>query len=314
MSQPKTAIAIFAGTGGFSSGAEQAGFKHLLAIDFDSHAIESYKKNFPHTPIEQWNMFTMTSADVLRRAGIKKGQLDLLHLEPPCQGFSTSGNRDKDDKRNKLMLEVTPKLIREIKPKMFCVENVDGLVEGEYLPLFYELKAQLDNLTDYNWNFRILDALDYDTPTIRKRFIAIGVRKDVASEVTFPKPTTADYDTLRANRVCPWIKWLYTGYYFLECKKKSGNNFMFTITKTKNIQVKTVDGIKRWLTKEELLVFNGFPPSWKISGSLNEIWARVGNAVPPPLAKAVCSHISKIITGISPISHGEMPTKSRYVK
>jgi len=286
------AVGIFSGVGGACQGFEQAGFKHLLAVDFDKHAVEAYRQNFPESPIEQWDMFEKNGQDILLRIGLAKGELDLLHCEASCRFISTAGLRDPEAKDAQLLLSVTPQLIRDIQPKSWFIENVDGLIKGSYLPVFYDLKRKLDELKDYNWDFRILNALDYNTPTIRKRFIAIGVRKDISSRpITFPKPTTIDYNALRANQVAKHLLWLYTGYFFRESKKKHARNFMYTLTKTMNVKVRTTEGEKRFLNYAELLMFNGFPRDWKIPGSLSLQWARIGNAVPPPLAYSVAKHI-----------------------
>ncbi len=284
-----SAAAFYAGTGGFSLGVENAGFKHILAVDFDKHAVQCYNQNFPETPIERWNMFEKSGDDVLQRLNIPVGELDLMHLEPPCQAISTAGRRNPNDKRNMLLLD-SINIIDKVKPKAFSIENVDGLVQGDYLPVYYWLKWQLDSLKDYVWDFRIMNSLNFGAPTWRERFIVIGVRKDISQTVSFPEPSTINFDPLRIKNVCPWIKWVHSGYGFNKLKRADG--FMNTITKTRNIMVTDTDNRKRFLTTEEILMFNGFPLDWKLAGdSAIKKWARIGNAVPPPLAYAISKHI-----------------------
>src|SRR3990167_6277348 len=97
-----TVISTFAGCGGSSLGYKLAGFKELLAIDFDKNAVETFKLNFPDVPVWQEDITKVASFDMLSFTGLKKGELDVLDGSPPCQGFSMAGKRKVSDPRNKL--------------------------------------------------------------------------------------------------------------------------------------------------------------------------------------------------------------------
>src|SRR3990167_11332848 len=100
-----TFISIFSGTGGSSLGYYWAGFKELLAIDFDLHAVQCFQLNFPDVPIWHKSVCDITGQEILDFCGIKHSELDIFDGSPPCQGFSMLGSRKVQDPRNKLFMD-----------------------------------------------------------------------------------------------------------------------------------------------------------------------------------------------------------------
>jgi DNA (cytosine-5)-methyltransferase 1 len=116
---------------------------------------------------------------------MERGELDLLAGGPPCQGFSVQrGRTTSDDPRNALVASYA-KLIDEVYPRVFMMENVPGLAGerggGALLPL-WEVTERLG----YRVFKRIVDAQDYGVPQRRKRFVVIGVREDVEADFSWP--------------------------------------------------------------------------------------------------------------------------------
>ena len=284
--QPK-AIEIYPGGGGLSSGLHRAGFNILLGAEWDKHAREMYKKNFPDVNCINLDMFQTTGADLMRLANIKPGELDLLCGGPPCQGFSSAGKREVYDERNNLLMRFVD-LIAEIKPRVALIENVSGLTKGEMIERFIEFSAKMNSLEDYNWELKQMNSLHYGTPSDRLRNVFIAVRKDVADEITFPEPDT-NIEHLKIGNVAPQIKYVCYGYGFKKLKRFDA--YCNTITKTVNLRVIDQNNVKRKLTVPELLKFAGFPEDWQVLDSYDETWARIGNAVSPPLAYALAKHI-----------------------
>ena len=284
--QPK-AIELYAGGGGLSDGLHRAGFKILLAAEWDKHAREMYKMNFPDVNCVNLDMFKTDGKTLMRFAGVVKGELDLLCGGPPCQGYSSAGKRDVKDERNNLLLNFVD-LVMEIKPKVALIENVTGLTKGEMLIRFFELYSKLNALEDYTWDLRQMNSLHYCVPSDRQRNIFLLVRKDVGDVVTYPTPNT-DTEHLKIGNVAPHIKYVCYGYGFKKLKRSDA--YCNTITKTVNLRVIDKDNVKRKLTVPELLKFAGFPEDWKVLDSYDETWARIGNAVSPPLAYALAKHI-----------------------
>ena len=101
-----TVISTFAGCGGSSLGYRLAGFRELLAVEWDDNAVATFKMNFPDVPVYHGDIARLTGAECMNLAGgIKPRELDVLDGSPPCQGFSTAGKRKFDDPRNSLFRE-----------------------------------------------------------------------------------------------------------------------------------------------------------------------------------------------------------------
>lgn len=124
-----TVVSLFAGCGGSSLGYQWAGYRCLAAVENDANAAETYRLNFPETPVLERDIRIVTGAELLNVAGLNVGQLDVLDGSPPCQSFSTAGKRRVNDPRADLFMEYV-RLLREMQPRAFIAENVSGLVKG----------------------------------------------------------------------------------------------------------------------------------------------------------------------------------------
>ena len=175
----------FAGGGGRSLGYSMAGYKELLAVEWDNNAVETFKLNFPDVPVYHGDIAKLSVAECLRLANIQPGELDLLDGSPPCQGFSTAGKRILDDPRNQLFKEYV-RLLRGLRPKVFVMENVSGMVKGKMKLVFAEILREL-KASGYKVSARLLNAMYFHVPQSRQRIIFIGVRDDLAIEPSHPK-------------------------------------------------------------------------------------------------------------------------------
>jgi len=115
-----TVISTFAGCGGSSLGYSMAGFKELLAIEWDNNAVETFKLNFQDVPVYYGDIAKISIDEILEMTGLKPGELDIFDGSPPCQGFSTAGKRIIDDPRNSLFKEYI-RLLRGLQPKVFVM-------------------------------------------------------------------------------------------------------------------------------------------------------------------------------------------------
>jgi DNA (cytosine-5)-methyltransferase 1 len=100
-----TVISLFAGCGGSSLGYGMAGYRELLAVEWDANAVETFRLNFPDVPVYHGDIAALDVEKCLSLAGIAPGELDVLDGSPPCQGFSTAGKREMGDDRNQLFHE-----------------------------------------------------------------------------------------------------------------------------------------------------------------------------------------------------------------
>jgi DNA (cytosine-5)-methyltransferase 1 len=172
-----TVISLFAGCGGSSLGYSMAGYRELLAVEWDDHAVETFKLNFPGVPIWHGDIAGLSVEECLRIAGLKSGELDVLDASPPCQGFSTAGKRKMDDGRNQLFREYV-RLLRGLQPKVLVMEKVSGMVKGKMKLIFAEIMREL-KASGYKVSARLMNAMYFGVPQPRERMIFIGIREDL---------------------------------------------------------------------------------------------------------------------------------------
>jgi DNA (cytosine-5)-methyltransferase 1 len=154
-----------------------AGFRELLAVERDAHAVAVLRHNFPDVPIFHGDVRRLDAGTALRLLGLKPGELDLLDGSPPCQGFSMAGRRDPSDARNGLFREFA-RLVEAFRPKVFVMENVPGLVRGRMRPIFGEMLRALKGC-GYAVSVRLLNAMYFQVPQSRERLIFLGLREDL---------------------------------------------------------------------------------------------------------------------------------------
>lgn len=172
---------LFCGAGGLSCGFERAGFSIVLGIDNDQKALETFEANHNGAKSICGDITNISYEDIKNVIGDQ--QIDVIVGGPPCQGFSLSGPRNFNDPRNKLYLSYI-RLVEEIKPRAFVIENVPGLVglfKGEVKDHIIERLTALG----YTVKYKILCAADYGVPQSRKRVVFVGM-KDGEKEFFYP--------------------------------------------------------------------------------------------------------------------------------
>lgn len=164
---------LFCGAGGLSYGFEKAGFNILLGIDNDAMAIKTFEKNHSRAKSICGDITEITYKDHILPL-LEGKKIDIIIGGPPCQGFSLSGPRNFNDPRNKLYLSYI-RLVEEIQPKAFVIENVPGLISlfsGEVKDNIIKIFSQMG----YEVKYKILCAADYGVPQNRKRVVFVGVK------------------------------------------------------------------------------------------------------------------------------------------
>lgn len=178
------AIDLCAGAGGLSRGLTAAGFRVALAVERDRHCAATYRKNFPETPLLERDLASVTGRAILQALALRRGDLGALVAGLPCQGFSESNRRTRvaSNPRNLLYRHVL-KLLAEVEPKWFLLENVAGLTtleSGRFLDTMLEDFRSLG----YQVQCSLLNARDFGVPQRRRRAFLIGNRK--GKSVKFP--------------------------------------------------------------------------------------------------------------------------------
>lgn len=189
MDRKLNCIDLFCGCGGFSKGFEKAGFDIKFGIDFWKDAIVTYKENFPKAVALNDDITNVSSSQILELTGLDKEDVDVIIGGPPCQGFSLSGKRMIDDERNKLYKNFV-RLVSELKPKAFVMENVPGLIRLFNGQVGRQVVEDFTNI-GYKVEFKILSADEYGVPQQRKRVFFVGFdmeRFGWLTNYSFPKP------------------------------------------------------------------------------------------------------------------------------
>jgi DNA (cytosine-5)-methyltransferase 1 len=187
-------ISLFTGVGGLDFGFEAAGFETSVALELDSTACRTIRLN-RDWPVVNAAIQDVSTKEILRIAGLKVGEADVLIGGPPCQPFSKSGywrNGDSgrlDDPRANTLTEYL-RVLRDTKPKTFLLENVPGLAfDSKSEGLQYLLKgiAEINRRakTHYKVRWQILKAADYGVPQLRERVFLIGARD--GADFSFPR-------------------------------------------------------------------------------------------------------------------------------
>ena len=183
------AVDLFAGAGGLSLGLEQAGYEIAAAVEFDPIHAAVHEFNFPYGKTFCVDARKISGETIRSQSEIGDREVHLVAGGPPCQGISLMGKRAIDDSRNELLKEFV-RLVLEINPRYFLMENVAGLTIGKHRQLLDEVIELFENSRRYSITqpVRVLQAADYGTPQSRKRLILLGSRVDVPP-AEYPRPS-----------------------------------------------------------------------------------------------------------------------------
>lgn len=186
-SQP-IGIDLFCGAGGMSLGFDQAGFDVVAGVDVDPLNVYTYSKNFPRGKSVQADISNLSGRRLRDVIGLGNRNIDVLFGGPPCGGFSLIGKRKLDDPRNTLLYSFA-RMVRELNPNYFVVENVRGLTIGKSRTILESFIRRI-KLAGYEIvsPIQILNARYFGIPQNRERVIIMGYRRGLAVP-SYPKPT-----------------------------------------------------------------------------------------------------------------------------
>jgi DNA (cytosine-5)-methyltransferase 1 len=318
-----TVISTFAGCGGSSLGYSIAGYRELLAVEFNAHAAATLRRNFHGLDVFEGDIATLTVKEIQKRTGLARGDLGVLDGSPPCQGFSLVGQRNFSDPRNQLFTEYV-RLLKGLQPRAFVMENVPGLVVGKMRLIFVDMLRALKG-AGYVVTAKVLNAKYFDVPQDRRRIVFLGLRADLARDdfdhlarQTVPLsiqaavaglPAAATWTPLAVINRRIWkharigqhggqlgLMWekAKTTSHFTHVKlnpyrpaptltKEGGRNFLHWSE-------------PRILTIAEAKRLASFPDEFTFEpASFGEEWGRIGNSVPPFLMAAVARHLRPFV-------------------
>jgi DNA (cytosine-5)-methyltransferase 1 len=175
-----TSVDLFCGVGGMSLGFEQAGFEVIAAIDIEQIHVDTYLQNFPSCQVRCLDLSAVSGMAIRKETGICGAHVDVVFAGSPCQGFSLIGKRLLEDPRNLLLYDLA-RLITELMPSYFVVENVGGILLGDARKVLDEFIARLErNGYRVVKPIQVLDASDFGVPQRRRRVFLLGSREGLA--------------------------------------------------------------------------------------------------------------------------------------
>ena len=305
-----TCVEICAGAGGQAIGLDMAGFEHIALVEYEIEYCQVLKINKP-----EWNVIC---GDVHDFSGKPYTNIDLLAGGVPCPPFSVASKQlGKEDERD--LFPEAIRLVEEMKPRAVMLENVRGFLDPKFTEYREHILESIKAL-GYRVKIKLLNASDFGVPQLRPRVIIVGIRNDIKSEFEYPvggimkAPTVGE--TLKelmgangwnglslwvdqANKIAPTI---------VGGSKKHGGPDLGPVRSRRAWAELGVDGSgianeapsvdfegMPKLTKEMIALIQGFPPEWNFGNKKTAACRMIGNAFPPPVAKAVGLEIRRCL-------------------
>ncbi|WP_425954499.1 DNA cytosine methyltransferase [Xylanimonas sp. McL0601] len=317
-------VEICAGAGGQSLGLELAGFEHKLAVELDENAAATLRAN------RDWDVAVGDVADksVWNPEDSAFRRLDLLAGGVPCPPFSIAGKQlGANDERDLFAWAV--ELAGRMRPRALMLENVRGLSMPRFAGYRQHVKDRLAEL-GYWSDWKLLEAHQYGVPQLRPRFVLVAINSDDAGWFDWPdeRPTTDTVGTALADMmgVHKWpgvAKWVEKANDIAPTivggsKKHGGADLGPTRAKQawKTLGVDAMgvadDAPKPGvhpadhtpkLTTEMVARLQGWEPFdsdaeyfWTFTGRKTSRYRQIGNAFPPPVARAVGASIFRALS------------------
>jgi DNA (cytosine-5)-methyltransferase 1 len=306
-----SSIEICAGGGGQAIGLEAAGFSHSAVVEIESPACETLRLNRP-----DWNV---VEGDIHNFTASAFRGIDLLAGGVPCPPFSKAGKQLGAEDERDLFPEAI-RLVDECRPKAVMLENVRGLLDAVFDDYRSDIERQLHQL-GYVSGWRLLNASDYGVSQLRPRAVLVGIHKGFADRFEWPTPTAvappsvgdllhdlmaaegwrgADLWRAGADSIAPT---LVGG-----SKKHGGPDLGPTRAKrawaslgvdghgiADAAPAPEFEGMPRLTTRMAARI-QGFPDEWGFAGRKTATYRQIGNAFPPPVARAVSERIAVALT------------------
>lgn len=305
MNKPIKFIDLFAGIGGIRMPFQELGYYCVFSSEWDKAACESYKANFGDTP----------HGDITKISAEEIPEHDLLLAGFPCQSFSIMGKmKGFADTRGTMFFEIE-RILKKHKTPIIFLENVKQLTTHDNGNTFKVILDRLDKL-GYYVKWKVLNALDFGLPQKRERVIIVGFQNEkmyekfnfdfekkpyslsniLQPEEEIDKSLYASERIRNKRKVQTEGKELF--YPSIWHENKSGNvsvlDYACALRTGASYNYLLVNGVRR-PSSRELLRLQGFPDSYKIVVSYQEIRRQTGNSVAVPMIRAVATKINEII-------------------
>jgi DNA (cytosine-5)-methyltransferase 1 len=305
------ALELCAGAGGQALGLELAGFEHAALIENDEAACNTLRLNRPEWKVIEHDLFEPLDLSPFKGVDLVAGGL-------PCPPFSVAGKQlGEQDERN--LFNVGINFVDEIRPRAVMFENVKGMLDPRFADYRNWIDARLKKM-GYESGWKLLQASDFGVPQLRPRVVLVAIKKGLFSEFSWPSarnvpPTVGEtLKDLMAER-----GWVGAGQWAAKANsiaptivggsKKHGGPDLGPTRARKAWAELGVDGLgivdqapdvgfigMPRLTVRMVARLQGFSDKWGFWGGKTARYRQVGNAFPPPVARAVGMNILNALT------------------
>lgn len=318
-----TALEICAGAGGQALGLEQAGFEHAAVVEIEPAACATLRLNRPG-----WNVI---EGDVAGVDGREYEGVDLVAGGVPCPPFSVAGQRKGAEDERDLFPQAL-RLIEEAKPRAVLLENVRGLATSRFADYRAGVLARLHEL-GYATHWQVINASEHGVPQLRPRFVLIGVQEKYSEALAWPTPVgtpptvgEALVDLMAADGWEGALAWREracgVGPTLVGGSRKHGGPDLGPTRARASWAALGVNGktlandpprtgdpldLDPGLTLRMAARIQGFPDDWQFFGRKTAAYRQIGNAFPPPVARALgealAAALSVASTGTAVATH-----------
>lgn len=309
-----TSVELCAGAGGQALGLEQSGFVHDCLVEIERDACATLRLNRP-----DWNVKCM---DIKEFDARKFRDADLLAGGLPCPPFSVAGKQlGENDERN--LFPTAIRIVDEIRPSAVMIENVKGILEPSFEEYREHIRTELRKL-GYVTNWKLLNACDFGVSQLRPRVVFVALKTEFAQNFQWPEPLTHSVPTVgellvdlmaengwegakdwmnKANEIAPTIvggskKHGGPDLGPTRSRKSWSNLGVNGGTVSLSAPMPGFDGDPT-LSLRMVARIQGFPDDWIFAGTKTSAYRQIGNAFPPPVAKAVSQQIFDAIKSTS---------------
>ena len=308
----RTLFDLFSGAGGFALGFERAGFESVIGVDNDRSAIRSYAANHKKA-IALAEDISKLSSELLERLG---GEPDVIIGSPPCEPYTAANPKRERDPLDRLYKDPVGRLVLhfirivgDIKPKVFVMENVKGLIEGS---LKDAIRKEFERVGYKNVYFNVLRAEDYCVPSHRVRVFVSNIRikpsKKCKKKILVEKalrdlpppnrewPPNHDPPSI-SNKMLRRIAKVRWGDAMIYYRGSGGKLYPNMIRLHPKKLAPTVLGSSRFihpyenrlLTVREQARLMSYPDNFIFIGGRDSQYNQVGESVPPRLAEVIAN-------------------------
>jgi DNA (cytosine-5)-methyltransferase 1 len=288
-------VSLFSGAMGLDLGLESVGFESVVAVENDADAVRTMRRNRPNLSVIDRSIVTTGASEILKLSGLTPGEVPLVVGGPPCQAFSVFGKRNGlDDTRGQMLFEYL-RVVDELRPHVFVMENVRGLLsmplkakpenddnsaEAKHGSLLRSLIARFEEI-GYRVDCFVVNAVNYGAPQLRERIILIGNRHNKV--VKFPEPS---YSNRPEDGLPP----------FATLGDAIGGDFIDPDTSIMDFSPRKLAYLRQippggnWRSLPVEIQMESMGKSWYLKGGRSAYWRRLSFAFPSPTVVTMPNH------------------------